>query len=174
MNSQNGWFMPSLIFFMLYISGASSCYSDLSQMLRVNNCKFIQTLKTSPWTNPFATFFAIPTPKFNCPNWQPFKLNSAYFGNLLNWTVQIRPNLDDLTPLLARWLHLGLHFSLTPLFTCVGDGFTKKSCCSYGLCPNYLPPLPLPPIWTTCTTFFDRQKLRFKRHSKWFIVQNSS
>ena len=26
---------------------------------------------------------------------------------------------------------------------------------------------PLPPIWTTCTTFFERQKLRFKRRSKW-------
>ena len=24
----------------------------------------------------------------------------------------------------------------------------------------------LPPIWTTCTTFFERQKRRFKRHSK--------
>ena len=28
----------------------------------------------------------------------------------------------------------------------------KKSCSSFGFCPNYLPPL-LPPIWTTCTIF---------------------
>ena len=26
---------------------------------------------------------------------------------------------------------------------------SRKSCCSFGFCPNYLPP-----IWTTCTTFF--------------------
>ena len=35
----------------------------------------------------------------------------------------------------------------------VQEGFTKKSCRSFGFCPNYLPPLP--PIWTTCTTFFN-------------------
>ena len=50
------------------------------------------------------------------------------------------------------------------------DGFTKKSCCSFGFCPNY----PLPPIWTTCTTFLECQKRRFKRHSKWLLIQNSS
>ena len=44
----------------------------------------------------------------------------------------------------ARLVHLPL-----------GVGFTKKSSCSFGFCPNYLdPPPPLPPIWTTCTTFF--------------------
>ena len=38
-----------------------------------------------------------------------------------------------------------------------------------------LPPTPLPPIWTTCTTFFfERQKRWFKWHSKWPIIQNSS
>ena len=31
-----------------------------------------------------------------------------------------------------------------------------------------------PTIWTTCTTFFERKKRRFKRHSKWLIIQNSS
>ena len=25
---------------------------------------------------------------------------------------------------------------------------------------------PLPPIWTTCTTYFERQKRRLKQHSK--------
>ena len=30
------------------------------------------------------------------------------------------------------------------------------------------------PIWTTCTTLFEGQKRRFKRHSKWLIIQNSS
>ena len=29
------------------------------------------------------------------------------------------------------------------------DGFTRKNCCSFGFCPNYIPL-----IWTTCTTFF--------------------
>ena len=42
----------------------------------------------------------------------------------------------------------------------VREGIPKKSCCSFGFCPNYLPPLP--PIWTTCTTFFRRRNSRFK------------
>ena len=34
----------------------------------------------------------------------------------------------------------------------------EKSSCSFGVCPNYLDPPPLLPlIWTTCTTFIDRQ-----------------
>ena len=36
----------------------------------------------------------------------------------------------------------------------VRDGFTKKSCCSFGFCPNYLPP-----IWTTCTTFLNAKNV---------------
>ena len=36
-----------------------------------------------------------------------------------------------------------------------------------------LPPLPL--IWTTCTTFFERQKRRFKRHSNiWTKIQRTA
>ena len=31
---------------------------------------------------------------------------------------------------------------------------SRKKCCSFKFCPNNLPPLPLPQIWTTCTSFF--------------------
>ena len=37
----------------------------------------------------------------------------------------------------------------------IRGGLPKKSSCSFGFCPNYLNPLPL--IWKTCTTFFERQ-----------------
>ena len=36
-----------------------------------------------------------------------------------------------------------------------GD-FPKKSCCSFGFCPNYLLLLP---IWTTCTTFLNAKNV---------------
>ena len=35
------------------------------------------------------------------------------------------------------------------------------------------PPPPPKKNWTTCKTFFERQKRWFKCHSKWFIIQNS-
>ena len=41
------------------------------------------------------------------------------------------------------------------------EGILRKNCCSFGFCPYYLPP-PLPPIWTTCTTFFRRRNSRFE------------
>ena len=41
------------------------------------------------------------------------------------------------------------------------EGFTIKSCCSFGFCPNYTPP-PFPPIWTTCTAFSDVKFQDFK------------
>ena len=37
-----------------------------------------------------------------------------------------------------------------------------------------LTPPSLPLIWTPCTTYFERQKRLFKRHSKCHIIQNSS
>ena len=43
---------------------------------------------------------------------------------------------------------------LTSIVGKVREGFTKKSSCSFGFCPNYLDP-PLPLIWTTCTTFLN-------------------
>ena len=47
-----------------------------------------------------------------------------------------------------------------------GD-FPKKSCCSFGFCPNYLL-LPLPPIWTTCTTFLNAKNVNLSN------IQNDS
>ena len=39
------------------------------------------------------------------------------------------------------------------------EGFQEKVAVIFLFCPNYLdPPIPpFPPIWTTCTTFFERQ-----------------
>ena len=58
-------------FHALHIRGIMQL--TLSQMLRVNNCKFIQTLKTSPRANPFYyllcnTYSQVLLPKL----WQPF------------------------------------------------------------------------------------------------------
>ena len=38
------------------------------------------------------------------------------------------------------------------------EGFTKKNCCSFGFCPNYLPPRPPPPNLDNLYHFFERQK----------------
>ena len=40
------------------------------------------------------------------------------------------------------------------------EGILRKNCCSFGFCPNYLPPPPLPPIWTTSTTFFPMSEFK--------------
>ena len=64
--------------------------------------------------------------------------------------------LGGLRPEPSRKIHLvgvdaNLHFNS-------GTVSRKKSSCSFGFCPNYLDPAPpLPQIWTTCTTFFERQ-----------------
>ena len=44
----------------------------------------------------------------------------------------------------------------------ISDSFPEKSSCYFGFCPNYLDPLPLTPIWTTCTTFSQRRNSRFE------------
>ena len=66
-------------------------------------------------------------------------------------------------------------YTVYTIQTTLGKDSRKKSSCYFGFCPNYLhPPLPLPPIWTTCTTFLERQKRQFKRHSRWLIIQKFS
>ena len=46
----------------------------------------------------------------------------------------------------------------------VREGFTKKKLLLFCILSKL--PRPLPPLWTSCTTFFERQTRRFKRHSK--------
>ena len=48
---------------------------------------------------------------------------------------------------------------LSFVFITIRQGFTKKISCWI---LSKLPPPPLPLVWTTCTTFFERQKCRFK------------
>ena len=55
------------------------------------------------------------------------------------------------------------------------EGLPKKSSCTFGFCPNYLDPPPSPPLnLDNLYHFFERQKRRFNRHSKWLIIQISS
>ena len=42
------------------------------------------------------------------------------------------------------------------------DVLLRKNSCSFGFCPNYFPPLILPPIWTTCTAFSSVEIQNFK------------
>ena len=53
----------------------------------------------------------------------------------------------------------------------IREGFTKKKLLFFCILSNLLSPPP--PIWTTCTIYWT-PKRRFKRHSLWLIIQNSS
>ena len=74
------------------------------------------------------------------------------------------PNIKALPSLSLSLFSISLleHNTIRNWF--LGKVSRKKSCCSFGFCPNYLPP-----ICTTCTTFFT-PKNRFKQHSKWLII----
>ena len=45
---------------------------------------------------------------------------------------------------------------------CLRESLLRKNCCSFGFCPNYLPP---PPNLDNLYHFFERQKRRLKLHS---------
>ena len=60
------------------------------------------------------------------------------------------------------------------IFPGLMEGFTKKKLLFFWILSKLQPPHRLSPIWTTCTTSKPLQKRRFKRYSKWLIIQNSS
>ena len=69
--------------------------------------------------------------------------NRNFWGDLQvpAWVPDTPASRSDLSALYTTLSRLDQVQNQTPSFL-IGDGFTKKSCCSFGFCPNYLPAHP--------------------------------
>ena len=105
------------------------------------------------------------TPTLKGPDiWIVEKVHSIFYNGINCW-----PFISEI------WKCHWVPDATTSKFETVelGTFSRKKNCCSFGFCPNYPPPLS-PQFGQLVPLFFQRQKRRFKRHSKWLIIQNSS
>ena len=115
--------------------------------------------------------FPLPPPP-GISNISPLALTIAVIWPWSGDFVQICFNLlSDQSPIIFLWVtRVDNVYPRHPL----KEGFTKKVAVLLDFVQITPTPPPLQSIWTTCTTFFKRQKRRWKRHSKWRIIQNSS